>query len=388
MTAAEYSSSDRMKSLTAVITAATIDGMLLGLTLPLLAIMMEQRGASALFIGANSAMPALSMLLVTPFIPRIIARVGTMRLLMACLALSICTLTAFRLIDNLWVWFPIRFLNGLAIVHVFVISEIWIQTLATEGRRGQLIGIYTVAFSFGWALGPMILSVTGTESWMPFLVGDGLILISMLILSTARNRAPKLEGIRHKAPLKMIFERPAIFGAVLAFAAIETGIFGLLPVYGLRSGLRPVDSAGMLTAIGLGSMVFQIPLGALSDRMGRHGILLICGLSGLGGAILIPQLIFTYWPLLIGLFIWGGMIAGMYTISMAALGDSYTGDDLSAATASFTVVYGAGSLISPPLSGYAMDIWDPQGLMLVLGLISGIFCIIAGWRWIVVARHP
>ena len=386
MTDTVLSTPERLKSLAAVITAAAVVGMLLSLTLPLLAILMEQRGASARFIGANSAMPALSMLVITPFIPRIIARVGTMRLLVACLILSIFTLTAFRLTDNLWLWFPIRILNGLAIVHVFVISETWIQTLAEKNSRGRLIAIYTVAFSLGWAMGPFILTLTGTEGWLPFLVGDALILVAIVVLLTARNRAPKLGGTHHKAPISLIFERPAIFGAVLAFSAIETGIFGLLPVYGMRNGLEPADAAIMLTALGLGSMVFQYPLGALSDRFGRHGMLLLCALSGVAGAAVLPHMMATYWPLLISLFLWGGMIAGMYTISLAALGDSYDGADLSAATASFTVVYGVGSLISPPVSGLAMDIWNPHGLMFVLGLISGVFCIIAGWRWIVASR--
>jgi MFS family permease len=35
----------------------------------------------------------------------------------------------------------------------------------------------------------------------------------------------------------------------------------------------------------------------------------------------------------------------------------------------FTAIWGMGSIIGPPLGGIGMDLWQPQGLLLVVGLI-------------------
>ena len=64
----------RRKSLIAVIACISVVGMGLGVSIPLLALMMERQGVSSTLIGANTAMPALATLLFTPFIPGLLHR--------------------------------------------------------------------------------------------------------------------------------------------------------------------------------------------------------------------------------------------------------------------------------------------------------------------------
>ena len=71
--------------------------------------------------------------------------------------------------------------------------------------------------------------------------------------------------------------------------AFESTTLALLPIWGVRTGLAPRRAAAaLLTALGLGSVALQLPIGVLSDRMARLGVLRLCALAGLAGAALLP----------------------------------------------------------------------------------------------------
>ena len=61
---------ERRRSLTAVITCMTLVGITIGLTFPLLSLILEGRGYSRTVIGLNSAMPAIAMLILSPVLSR------------------------------------------------------------------------------------------------------------------------------------------------------------------------------------------------------------------------------------------------------------------------------------------------------------------------------
>ena len=88
--------------------------------------------------------------------------------------------------------------------------------------------------------------------------------------------------------LSFLLAAPTATLAALVFGAVETGGFALLALYGLRLGFEPETAAYLLTAVALGNVALQIPIGLLSDRIDRRLVLLASGLSGLAGAALLP----------------------------------------------------------------------------------------------------
>jgi MFS family permease len=93
----------------------------------------------------------------------------------------------------------------------------------------------------------------------------------------------------------------------------------------------------------------------------------------LAGALSMPLV--THVPLLLypSLFLWGGTVGGLYSVALITLGARFTGGDLAAANAMIVMLYALGGLLTPPVSGLLMDTLGPQGLMLVLGLLCGLF---------------
>lgn len=364
----------RNRSLVAIIGMIGVVGLVFGLTAPLLNLLLERQGMSGRAIGLNGAMTALGALIFTPFIPSVALRVGPFRLLFATLLATALILLAFKLFDDYRAWFVLRFLMGIAVVVPFLISEIWINQIATPQNRGRMLGIYAACISAGFGSGPLLMQVTGVGGWTPFVVAAALVLVAMGAISLARGDSPYLDPMGHKSPLPYVRAAPLAILAGLMYGAIETGIFGLLPVYGVRSGFGEGMAAAQLTVIAAGNILLQYPVGWLADKTPPRRVLMLCAVTGVLGGALLPALkdSVLMWPLL---FVWGGTITGMYTVALTMLGQKYTGLALASANAALIVAYNAGAMGGPPLLGQAMDLVDPDGLAYGLAGFFVIFVI-------------
>ncbi|MFQ5535305.1 MAG: MFS transporter [Sphingomonadales bacterium] len=151
------------KSQAAIISMISVVGLTLGLTLPLLAIILEQRGVPASVIGMNSAMPALALLITTPFVPRMLRAFGAFPFLVANLVIAGGTLLALKWFDNLAIWFVLRFILGTSLGGLFTVGEAWINAIAPEDKRGRVMGLYSALLSAGFGLGAAMFRFTGVE---------------------------------------------------------------------------------------------------------------------------------------------------------------------------------------------------------------------------------
>jgi MFS family permease len=170
---------------------------------------------------------------------------------------------------------------------------------------------------------------------------------------------------------------PTATAAVLVFGAVETGGFALFPVYGSRVGYSEGDAALLLTMIGLGNVLLQIPLGMVSDRIGdRRYLLLACAGVGLIGMLALPY-IDVNWHLMAGLlFVWGGVVAALYTVGLAHLGSRLAGHELANANAAFVFCYGLGMVLGPQVIGIGMDLFGVDGFAWSLALFFAAYIVL------------
>ena len=106
--------------------------------------------------------------------------------------------------------------------------------------------------------------------------------------------------------MRYIFLVPTATAAVFIFGAVESGGLSLFPIYGTRSGFTESQAALLLTVMGIGNVIFQIPLGLLSDRIkDRRNLLALMTVVGLIGALCLPLLQGNWWLMAIVLLFWG-----------------------------------------------------------------------------------
>jgi MFS family permease len=315
-------------------------------------------------------------------VPQLAARFGSVRFLAACYLIAAFSLIAFRAVDSVVLWFVLRFTLNCGLQGLFVVSEVWINQVSTDQSRGRAIAIYASLLSTGFFIGPMTLQIVGTEGWIPFLAASFFILAALIPLLLARKLVPPVDHAPATAMTTFLFKSPSASFAALAFGALETCLFSFLPVYMVRLGSTEKDGTLLLAAWALGNMLLQPPLGWLADRIDKRLVLMGCGLVGVGGAILMPMIASTNWLALALIFVWGGTVLGLYMVGLAHLGSRFRGSDLAAANAGYAFLYAFGSFAGPGIGGAAMDnLWNPQGLMIALGLISAAYVAIAGWRY-------
>lgn len=354
-----------MASLVAPIGAIAVVGLGFSITLPLLALTLEDRGISTTWIGINTAIWGIASMAVTPLISRLAVRFGTAQLLIASILVMAVALPLFYA-SPFWLWFPLRLVAGTAITIIFVLSEFWISMAAPPEKRGIIMGIYATVLACGFAFGPIILTVTGTTGLLPFAVGAIVIAAGILPVLAGYGLAPALHSEQHGSFWRFLFLAPVATGAALLFGTIESGAFTLLPLYGQRVG--HARDVVILLGIGItvGNILMQIPMGLLSDRMDRRRLLLILGVLGLVGAIAIPFVAPFFWPFMVLLAVWGGTVGALYTVGLAHLSARFRGADLAAANAAFIFCYSAGGLVGPAVIGASMDYSDPNGFAVAI----------------------
>lgn len=371
---------ERRRGLVAAIACVSVAGIAMGLTYPLLSLILEARGTSRTLIGLNAAMPALAMLIFSPLIPRLATAAGIKPFILACLVTEASMVLLLKTFDGLAYWFPIRFVMGASVVGLFVASETWINQLAVERSRGRLMAVYNMILSAGFVLGPLLILVTGIEGWAPFLVGAAFIAAAVVPLVWGGGAVPALTGRSSFGVLAFIRIAPSLAAAVLVMSVVEGAAGSLLPVYGVRSGFSADLAVVMLSTLLMGSIALQLPVGWLADKVDRYRVMVACGAGAAVGAVLIPFAVASgllLWPVL---FLWGGFVAGIYTVAMTIVGERFRGAELITANAAFGVLWGLGGLVGPSLAGVAMDLWDPHGLMAVLAASCFLFVALTAFR--------
>jgi MFS family permease len=360
-------------AVTAAVMTAAIVGMAISLSMPLLSLEMERMGASATVIGLSTTVSGIAGMVTIPFVPKLATRIGVARLMALSVACSVLMFPLFKVTYSIAWWFPLRAIYGIPLGALFVLSEYWINAAAPPERRGFVMGAYATVLSLGFAAGPAALLVVGTSGWPPYLAGTAMLVLAALPIALARGLAPDLPHGERRGIVFFILAAPAATLAALMFGAIETANFTLLPIYALRLGFTAENAAFFNTVLGLGNVVFQIPLGLLSDRMDRRVLLAIVGTIGVVGAAALPFVVALPAIFYVVLFVWGGIIAALYTVGLAHLGARFTGADLAGANAVFIMLYTLGLIGGTPLVGIAMDIYDPHGFAASLAALFGIY---------------
>lgn len=363
-------------ALIAVISGITGVGLALSLSLPLLSVVLERRGISSSLIGVNTAIAGVAAIVVLPFVTSAALRIGTANLIILSFLVMCASLMGFYYADEFLLWFPLRFAFSAAVTACFALTEFWINSLAPDARRGLIVGFYTSFLSIGIFLGPLILAFVGTDGIAPFLCGAAALAIAAVPVLFVRGQEPELHGGVTNNLLRFVWLTPLALVAAIVFGAVEAGGTAILPLYGTSLGLSSEAAVVLVSAIALGNVVSQIPIGYLADKVDRRHLLVACGLVGTIGAVATPFVSDNYPALLVLLFITGGIVAGLYTVGLTHLGARYRGAELAAANAAFVMMYAIGMLIGPIALGAGLDIWEPHGFAIAIALIFGAYVVL------------
>ncbi len=361
--------SGNKRGLIAVITPMVIVNLVYGLTLPLLSLILYTQGISKTVIGMSILVQACAGVITAPYVSRLMIRTGPARLMQLATLVAAISLMTLGLYQNIFFWFPIRFILGASAAVLWSASETVINDLVDDNWRERIIGIYGAAGAAGFALGPLILISTGTEGILPFMVTTLMVLLAGLPLLWLKDDRQCHEENSHVSLYKVFRMLPHVMLLNLTYAAAIEAFIAFFPIFGINIGLSDARALSLLTTFAIGGVILQLPLGWLADHINRDKLLLFCVLLTSLGFILVPEFITQEFNGTLFAFTLGGVEGMIYSMGVILFGQHFRGAELAAASVLFTGMWGLGTMLGPVIVGAGMDILGNDAMPYIIAAI-------------------
>jgi len=372
-------------TLSALLTGYFMLQMSNGLQGTLLAVRGDTEGFDTAAIGLVASGFFLGMIAGSLLAGRLIESVGHVRTFAALASVASAAALVHLVVIHPVVWVGVRMLTGFCFAGLIIAVESWLNASVQDRERGKLLSIYAMVGFAGGATGQLLLDSADPESYTLFVMVSIGLSLALVPIALSRASAP-VPQVAQEAPSVARLWRISPFGAVAtACAGATIGIFfGLAPVFAQRVGFDASQIAYLMAAGTLGGLIFQFPMGALSDRIDRRWVCI--GLA-LAASCLMIWLSAINRPsfsaaLLIALLM-GGFLLPTISIAVAHINDRAPPEALFAAAGGVVLVQGIGAASGPFLSGALMDVFGPQGFIIGLGVVQALIVAFALIRIVV-----
>ncbi|MES2259542.1 MAG: MFS transporter [Pseudomonadota bacterium] len=238
-----------------------------------LALRLNARGVAEFWVGALMAANALGMVFGAKAGHALIGRAGHVRAYAASAGVIVAAVLAHELSASLPFWLLLRAVVGLAMMCQVMVLESWLNERAPSHQRGAVLAVYMVATYAGMILGQLGLAVIGDQGVQALLAVAMAFSLCQVPLAWTRS-APPAASQRAPLALAALLRRvPQALLTVLMSGVLNGSFFGLAAIYARRQGLA-TDEIGLFMAVAIGAgLLAQLPLGWLSDRMPRVGLI-------------------------------------------------------------------------------------------------------------------
>jgi MFS family permease len=261
-----------------------------------------------------------------------------------------------------YIWIILlRGLQGIGVALIIPAALALITGATATRTRGNAMGVYSTFRMLGFAAGPLLAGLLQVHVGFnaAFIVGAAFVAAAYALVHGTVNDAPAAVP-SGEANARAFGARPSTSILVLMFTSIV-----LASSLSMMSALENEFNARLAqTAIGFGiafsaltlSRIFvQIPIGRLSDRIGRKG-LIIAGLIALAPLTVLFGYVTTTLQLIGLRLVQGVALASVSAPSFALAGDlaleGSEGQEMSYVTMGFGLGMGVGPLIAGSLAAF------------------------------------
>ena len=319
------------------------------------------QSVSEVWIGALIAGYYLGLVCGARLGHKLIIRVGHIRAFVACAAIATSMILAQTLVDSMPLWLVFRLISGVVMVTEFMVIESWLNEQTENHQRGRVFSVYMVVSGLGTVLGQLALTAYATLDLRPLtLVAMCLVLCLVPIAVTARSHPPT--PLPAPLDIRFFMRRVPLSMTVLFVAGNLSGAFyGLAAVYGAKYGLTTSQAAIFVAAAVTAGLLSQWPMGWLSDRINRAGLIRFNALL----LVLLPTVMWgwltlPYWALVALSCVFGILQFTLYPLGAAFANDHVESERRVSLSAVLLMTYGVGACIGPMVAGLLMSLAGPS----------------------------
>ncbi|MEN0000513.1 MAG: MFS transporter [Pseudomonadota bacterium] len=315
-------------------------------------------------------------------VPRLVLRVGHVRVYAVLAAILSMSLLMHALVIHPLTWIAFRGLAGFALAGSYMVVESWLNEKATNDTRGQIFSIYMIINMVGLMAGQFMLLFGDPATTYLFMVAA--LLYAMAVIPTGLSNAISPQPLTQVSfDLRKLYRNSPAALVGMFLTGVIAGIWNFqAPVFAGQIGLTGSAIPLMLALAMIGGAIFQFPLGRASDRMDRRIVMVVAGCVGViisAIFILVPAAEATL-SVFILMFIFGAVLFPIYSLVVAHANDFAEPADFVEISSSLLIVNGAGAMLGPLMSGWLMTVLGPAGFFVAMGLCYTLFGGYAAWR--------
>lgn len=340
-----------------------------GLLVTLLSIRGAGLGFTPLTISLMQACYPLGALIGTVTVPRLIEKVGHIRVFSA-LASMVSTAAIIHLLTNdPWSWSVMRFMSGVCFPGLYVVTESWLNAKTENRIRAQVLSIYFIIQTLGPALGTALVGFPDPTGNLLFGIVSVLISLSIVPLLLSGNRAPEYSAPDRMTVTKLYRVSPM---AVLGITLMSVGVsawFIALPLYALRQGFSEAQASGALVVAMIAAGLVQYPVGWISDQTDRRYV--VIGLSVISALVALWLAVDTSTShIVIGFAVIAAATLPIYSILAAHANDQLNAGQIVPASGTMAFLMQLGQVFGMLLGPNVIAMADGRGLQILLVIIG------------------
>lgn len=386
-----------------IVTATFLISVSVGVNAVVFPTALESYGASNTVIGLVMAIEFISVFAISFGLGRILRVISLRTGLLLSALFRLPSLILLAYFTDMPMWLLLVFVHGIGNFLNQILLQTWINSLPFERSRGLSMALFGTSISLGLACGPVLLQLLDSVSDS---IADLVPLIDQVVLnylSLARPEAvqtstqinliasamittlaalptllggfliPKFRMTKSSNIPQAVRQAPAIMFAVAVSGVSILGVQSFITLYGLSNNLSLEQASLLLTAFMLGSILLEVPTAWVSDFFDRRYVMIVLVFLSLICAAYLPIAIYTphlAWGLL---FLWGGVIGGLFSVCLAMTAERFSGENLISANAAFSIMDNIGGMIGILLIGVCMDLFGSDGLPYVIMLAGVVY---------------
>ncbi|WP_343563641.1 MFS transporter [Kiloniella sp. b19] len=310
--------------------------------------------------------------------PNLLAKVGHVRVFAAFASLASVANLLFPIYTDPVFWFFARVITGISFSALYIVVESWLNESSTNENRGQILSIYMILSYGGLSLSQLLLNVGPVEDYILFVIMSVLVSLALVPTSLTATRVPNFEAPSPVSIVRLWRISPLGLTASLNSGLSISAILGVGAVYANQVGMKTSDVALFILLMNMGGLVFQYPIGKLSDTMDRRQVTVVLFFASAILAFACHKLASadaTLW-FLGAAFVFGGTALPIYSLSIAHTNDHLDSSEIVNATAALIKVNAVGTILGPLLVSGAMSYLGTEAyfpFMITIMLLTGVF---------------
>ena len=312
--------------------------------------------------------------------PELIRRVGHVRVFAALGSLISATFILYAAIPDPFAWAIMRIIVGFCFAGVYVVAESWLNDAATNETRGKALSAYVIVQMIGIVSAQVLLNFADVGGYTLFVVMSVLVSLAFMPMLLSSTTAPVFRASKRMSLKELFVVSPLGCVAIFLLGGIFAILFGMPAVYGTEVGMSVPEISVFVGLIYFGGLVWQYPIGWVSDRMDRRKLIMAItffgGVSMFIGVFMIDFQIMRY----VLAFIVGGVANPLYSLIIAYTNDYLEPDDMASAAGGLIFINGIGAVGMPILAGWSMTNFGPNSFFVILAVLFSCITGYAAYR--------